>query len=51
MKPELQNRPETQLDWAMDYLKFLSATDNMNIVIDNYLVYSSKPKVVNHVDE
>ena len=28
-----------------------SASDNMNIVIDNYLVYSSKPKVVNHVDE
>lgn len=31
--------------------KFLNKQDNMNIVIDNYLVYSSKPKVVNHVDE
>lgn len=31
--------------------KFLNKQDNMNIVIDNYLVYSSKPKAVNHADE
>lgn len=34
MKPELQNRPETQLDWSMDYLKFLSATENLNIIVE-----------------
>ncbi len=31
--------------------KFLNKQDNMNIVIDNYLVYSGKRKVVSHVDE
>ena len=34
MKPELQNREEIVLDYAMDYLKFLSATENMNIVVE-----------------
>ena len=34
MKPELQGREEKVLDYAMDYLKFLSATENMNIVVE-----------------
>ena len=34
MKPELQNKTTDVLDYCMDYLKFLSATENMNIVVE-----------------
>ena len=48
---DLADLGERYLITGRDRWIFLNKQDNMNIVIDNYLVYSSKPKVVNHVDE
>ena len=34
MKPELQNKTTDVLDYCIDYLKFLSATENLNIIVE-----------------
>ena len=34
MKPEIQERSTDVLDYCIDYLKFLTATENMNIIIE-----------------
>lgn len=33
-KPELQNKSQDVLDYCMDYLKFLSATDNLSMMVE-----------------